>query len=161
MQNKTNHKNCNIYIYEIYIKTRVFLGEEWGLWRAAAGVVASRTCWVSQVPVFHSFILPRCAHASENVTGSRSVCSSSLYRLEDITEQFIGNRNLTFRVNFPFDFLFIRSTGFPPNLGTILNFSEASWSQSTKLPLKGESIFVIVWFCLHWLTKTSRLMLPF
>lgn len=50
----------------------------------------------------------------------------SLYRLEDITEQFIGNRNLTFRVNFPFDFLFIRSTGFPPNLGTILNFSEAS-----------------------------------
>lgn len=48
--------------------------------------------------------------------------------------QYFGNRNLTFKINFPFDyFIFMPSTGFLLNLGTILNLVEASRSQSRKL----------------------------
>lgn len=84
----------------------------------------------------------------------------SLYRLEDITEQLLEIETNFSELILPFDFLFIRSTGFPPNLGTILNFSEAKDPRAQSYCSK-ERVSVIVWFCLHWLTKTSRLMLPF
>ena len=77
-----------------------------------AGPAGFHTCLSS---IHSSFLF--CVHASENANGSRSVCSSESLPSGRSHRHSLLKIETTFQVNFPFDFLFISSTGFPPNLG--------------------------------------------